>query len=195
MYLTKKEQAVSRRFEETLIRHCAATLAGHKCASLFSYQPEEGESFEDNLIGVSRYLVEKGVRVRLLKRCREGGLVYVFRPRQLEALLAKPDVRAFLASCGYQDFSVNVCLSTLSKNIRCEAEFPHEIGVFLGYPLNDVICFIENKGCGCGCQGCWKAYTNLDQAQRVFALYQKCREVYTRCFLRGFSVSRLTVAA
>ena len=50
-------------------------------------------------------------------------------------------------------------------------------------------------GCGCGCQGCWKAYTNLDQAQRVFALYQKCREVYTRCFLRGFSVSRLTVAA
>lgn len=45
---------MSTRFEETLIRHCAATLAGHKCASLFSYRTQESESLEENLIDVSR---------------------------------------------------------------------------------------------------------------------------------------------
>ena len=31
-------------FEETLIAHCAATLAGHKAGSLFSYRLCPGES-------------------------------------------------------------------------------------------------------------------------------------------------------
>lgn len=186
---------MSTRFEETLIRHCAATLAGHKCASLFSYRTQESESLEENLIDVSRLFAKKGVRVRLLKRCGQSALIYVFRPRRLEALLRENDVRAFLASCGYHNDSLNVCLSQLAGNIRCGEAFPHEIGVFLGYPLSDVIAFIEHGGDGCLCQGCWKVYADADEARRVFALYQKCREVYLRCFRRGFGVSRLTVAA
>ena len=39
---------MSARFEETLIRHCAATLAGHKCGSHFSYRPQAGESLSEN---------------------------------------------------------------------------------------------------------------------------------------------------
>ena len=35
----------------------------------------------------------------------------------------------------------------------------------------------------------------LAQARRVFALYEKCRNVYLSCYRRGFGVARLTVAA
>ena len=40
---------MSHRFEEDLIRHCAATLAGHKCGSLFSCQRAPGEDIRANL--------------------------------------------------------------------------------------------------------------------------------------------------
>ena len=64
-------------FEETLIAHCAATLAGHKAGSLFSYRLCPGESPEQYLASLAPLLTAKGVEVRLLKRCQDGCLVYV----------------------------------------------------------------------------------------------------------------------
>lgn len=40
---------------------------------------------------------------------------------------------------------------------RFEA-FPHEIGLFLSYPPEDVRGFIEHKGHESKCEGCWKVY-------------------------------------
>ena len=34
-------------------------------------------------------------------------------------------------------------LAQLAERLCCEQDFPHEIGVFLGYPLADVIGFIK----------------------------------------------------
>lgn len=50
----------------------------------------------------------------------------------------------------------------------CE-KFPHEIGLFLDYPLVDVIGFIRNTGKNCKCSGCWKAYGNAKEAEKTFA--------------------------
>ena len=77
----------------------------------------------------------------------------------------------------------------------CEAEFPHEIGVFLGYPLTDVVGFIENQGRNFTCCGCWKAYGDRDAAERLFAQLNKCTKVYLRLFHSGTPIFRLAVAA
>lgn len=186
---------MSTRFEEALIRHCAATLAGHKCGSLFSYRPEASESLLNDAAELDDLLREKGIRVRVLRERDADGLVYVYRPRMLEARLQQADVRAFLAEMGYTAFDLDTALDTLARAVCAGTDFPHEIGIFLGYPLEDVIGFIRNKGqCFC-CLGCWKAYSNEAQARRVFALYEKCRNVYLRCYQQGFGVARLTVAA
>lgn len=186
---------MSARFEEALIRHCAATLAGHKCGSLFSYRPQKSESLSENAAELDGLLREKGIRVRILREREADGLVYVYRPRMLEARLRQADIRAFLAEIGYTVFEPESALEALARAVCEHADFPHEIGVFLGYPLEDVLGFIRNNGeCFC-CLGCWKAYSNEAQARRVFALYEKCRSVYLRCYRRGFGVARLTVAA
>ena len=63
-------------------------------------------------------------------------------------------------------------------------------------PLADVIGFIRHQGAAFCCVGCWKAYTNEEQARRTFALYRKCRMVYLACYHnKGYGVTRLTVAA
>ena len=87
------------------------------------------------------------------------------------------------------------CIDALARRVHCGEEFPHEIGVFLDYPLSDVIAFIENKGMHFRQVGYWKVYSNEAEALRIFALYTKCREVYLKCYRRGFGVERLTVAA
>ena len=73
--------------------------------------------------------------------------------------------------------------------------FPHEIGIFLGYPLGDVMGFIQNAGKNCKCSGCWKVYCDECEARRLFAQFQKCREIYARLWNQGRSVWQLTVAA
>ena len=87
-------------------------------------------------------------------------------------------------------------LETLKKRLSESGEFPHEIGLFLGYPPEDVEGFIENRGKNCKCVGCWKVYGDPEQAVRQFARFKKCREVYLRLYRDGKkSLDQLTVAS
>ena len=80
------------------------------------------------------------------------------------------------------------------KKRLAEDDFPHEIGVFLGYPLGDVVGFIENRGLNCKCVGCWKVYCNEHEAVKTFERYKKCTGVYRRLYDYGRTVLQLTVA-
>ena len=182
-------------FERAVITHCAPTLARHKCANLFVWHGCPGRTPAECVRELDAALCGKGVRLRILKENKKGCLVYVYRPRMLERKLKDAAIGAFLKQRGYTGPDMENCLRNLTDRIADCAEFPHEIGVFLDYPLADVIGFMENRGAGYRCQGCWKAYSNEQEALRRFRLYRKCREVYLSCYRRGFDVVRLTVAA
>ena len=185
-----------KRFEKSLISHCAATLAGHKAGSLFSYRLNQGEDPEKYIAHINETLGHKGMQARLLKYCSKCCLVYAYRPALLEKRLRGRGERAFLERYGYtHEWSIDEHLSQLSRRIYCGNNFPHEIGLFLDYPLSDVEGFISNRGCNYCCVGCWKVYSDEDSARRRFALYEKCRQIYLKCYKNGFDVLRLTVAA
>lgn len=181
---------MSHSFEEAIIRHCAATLAGHKCGSLFCC----AACTEEDVESANAAMNLKGVRAVSLRTCGRGTLVYVYRQAALNEKLADENVKAFLSERGYDCAGAEACIERLRSRIEMDS-FPHEIGVFLDYPLDDVIAFIMNKGENCPLTGCWKAYTDEAGARKTFALYRKCRDVYLRCFARGIGVARLTVAA
>ena len=183
------------QFEETAIAHCAATLAGHKLGSLFTYKRAAEEPLEAYTAMLRSELTHKGLEALLLKAGPDAGLVYVYRPDKLAKVLQDPDVRTFLSAYGYAGLNPAQSLDHLSQRIHCSQEFPHEIGVFLGYPLVDVEGFIRHQGEHFCCLGCWKAYADAEGASRRFALYHKCRKVYLACYRRGITLSRLTVAA
>ena len=181
--------------EELLVRNCAPTLAGLKTASLFNCPYESREELLSSLRQLNRRLGPKGVRAIPLRFSEKRALVYLYRPARLEQDLSANASAALLRQCGYTSCQSGKCLTSLARKLRQQGEFPHEIGVFLDYPLEDVVGYIENRGDRALCAGCWKAYSNADEAQRRFALYRKCREVYLRCYRKGFGVARLTVAA
>lgn len=182
-------------FERALVTHCAPTLAGHKCASLFTWLGCPNVDPSHCVKEADALLRHKGLRLYMLKHTSARSLIYVYRPHRLRARMADPAIRHFLQDKGYSGTSVACDLARLAERVDSSFEFPHEIGVFLDYPLEDVIRFIEQRGSGYHFCGCWKVYSNEQDARRRFALYDKCQRIYLSCHLRGFDVVRLTVAA
>ena len=81
----------------------------------------------------------------------------------------------------------------LKKRICTQDDFPHEIGFFLGYPPEDVVGFIENNGKNFKFCGCWKVYSDVNEAEKRFHMYRKCKDVYKKIYSCGKSVNMLTV--
>lgn len=181
--------------ERSLIEHCAPTLASLKVGSLFSHLAPACDALHEEIAALNTQLQGKGLTLRLVKKLRERTLCYLYRTSQLLHILNDPENAAFLRACGYSDTDARGALETLCRRLEESPDFPHEIGLFLGYPLGDVIGFIENKGKNCLCCGCWKAYTDACAAQKRFNQFCKCTQVYRRLYQAGRPLSLLTVSA
>ena len=162
-----------RSIEHTLAVHSAPALLGIKCANLISVSIDESDMYDYRQEFESR----SKLRMRVLCQCRERQLLYVYHETLLAMQLSQPEIRAFLTQYGYtEDMDLQQMLGTLASRMQ-RGSFPHEIGIFLGYPLADVQGFIENNGKNCLLCGCWKVYNDPESARRTFANYDRCREI------------------
>lgn len=184
-----------KELEALLVQYCSPTLAGIKTGSLFNYTTKQNDDLKLQIKKWNRILISRGVTMIILKRDQNRNLIYVCRPKKLERDFADADVRAFLSFIGYDCSNMGLCLQRLIKRIGRSVSFPHEIGLFLGYPLPDVKGFIENAGQNCKCCGMWKVYCNECQAVKLFEKFNQCTRIYCRCLQYGLSITRLTVAA
>lgn len=189
---------MERAFEQQMIEQGAPTLMGIKPANLFRYFASETEQVFREVSKWKRRLKPYGVSVEIIKVCprTKSYLVYIYRRSSLEKILKKQKVCKFLEASGYCiETETEGLLAQLSERLCLEDDFPHEIGIFLGYPLCDVIGFIENKGKNYTCCGCWKAYGDPREARRRFNAYRICTKVCKARFEQGTSVIQLVVAA
>lgn len=186
--------------ELLLVTHCAPTLAGLKTGNLFTCHYTEKEQLFEVVMGWNQMFERKGLYVQMLKAEAGRALIYVYRRHRLEQDLAEERVQEFLQEHGYpckaaEEERIAAMLECLAERICGNEEFPHEIGLFLGYPFEDVKGFIENRGQNCKCVGCWKVYTDECAAQKLFAKYQWCTRIYCRKFREGTPIQKLVVTA
>lgn len=128
---------------------------------------------------------DKGIAFEVLCHCAARTLILVYQPQQLEDLLQKQAISCYLQELGYKSGSVHSLLRKLGAKISCSQDFPHEIGIFLGYPLADIQGFIKNKGKNCKCSGYWKVYDDVEHAKRLFDAYNKCRDRLLKAVAEG----------
>ncbi len=176
--------------EELIVRHCAPTLANLKTGSLFVCPITDRPSFFSSLRSLNELLVPKGLRALPLRIREYSALVYLYRPSRLKKDLEDPAAIKILQDHGYSCYGK--CLPRLIERVRASEEFPHEIGLFLGYPPEDVQGFLDHRPCKCS--GCWKVYGDENKAKKTFDLYKKCERVYCQQLARGIDIKRLTVA-
>lgn len=179
--------------DELLIRFASPTLASLKVGSLISYRTSQHHALLQVIESWNAKLNRRGVVVRLLQHKDDLHLIYVHRPNLLLKRFNQLDVRNVLEPLGYPVESVSDAMDYLVDRLANADEFPHEIGLFLGYPTADVLGFIQHKGCNGKCDGCWKVYTDVDGAQRKFALYKKCTRLYLEALEQGRTLEDLTV--
>ncbi len=182
--------------EELLVRHCAPTLAGLKTGNLINCPVGAGEDIEGEVAALNRKLNPRGVQVRLLARKENGALIYVYRPGASQNRYTyRPAARRNCSAGRGIPPPTPSAASAASPDGWGRGGFPHEIGLFLGYPLQDVLGFIENRGQGSKLVGTWKVYGDEEAARRTFARYKKCTAVYSRCLKEGTPLEKLAVRA
>ena len=184
---------MTAEMELTLLAHCAPTLAGLKSGNLVRMLGS-CEQIEQAVMHWNQMLGRHGVQARILRRDEKSAQVYVYRAQRLLEDWKKNGAAEFLACRGY-GMDVEENLTRLSQRL-CECPcFPHEIGLFLSYPLEDVQGFIDNCGRNYCLCGCWKVYGDPEAAQKCFDRYRKCSEVYVKCYHKGHTLDRLTVTS
>jgi hypothetical protein len=109
-----------------------------------------------------------GLSVRELYRSRKTFSLLVYDQYLMEERIRSAAAQELLCRYGYPaDADLSGPLEHLESRFA-GVEFPHEIGVFLGYPPEDVDAFIENRGRNYLCCRYWKVYHDEQGAREAF---------------------------
>lgn len=175
-----------------LILQCAPFLKGIKIACILNITEENSRELYEILEGT-------GIKFKILTRNHGKCLVLLYRRESFSRYLKRTDVREFLGSYGYEDVEPEKMLERLSKRVCQYSDgeicFPHEIGAFLDYPIDDVKCFIEKDGKDSLFSGYWKVYNNPGRAKMIFWAYDKAKTSAVNEYLIGKSIRDIAYVA
>ena len=119
----------------------------------------------------------------------------LFNRKQLEQYLLPNEARELLAEEGYTEFSLGKVLRTFQKRYKDHMheknDFPHEMGVILGYPIGDVKGFIEHKGKNFLHSGYWKVYENEQETVLLFQKFEHAKDTLIRMLSSGISMQQI----
>ncbi len=190
-----------KQFDQLLALHCAPTLAGLKAASMVALPGRSLAELQGFFDLYEKCFECKGLKVLELRRQRAHVLLLIYRPVVLQRLLRRSKAQALLAECGYPpQGSLDELLQHLQERMQLSGaggryagtgdcagaggmgageSFPHEIGLFLGYPPHDVEGFIRYGGQNFRQCGFWKVYDNEKAVLHLFHCYAACiRRIY-----------------
>lgn len=181
--------------ERLIAYHCGPALAGIKPANLAACYKERIPGLRQKIANLNTQLNGMGIYADILCECDRRVLVMVYRKRVLEKHLQSPEMAAFLRDFGYpRNVSVRGYVNHLRTRLRQDS-FPHEIGVFLGYPLHDIHGFIHHPAAGCLLVGEWKVYRDAEGARKLFDRYSACRKALLKRVAHGFTLAQIFRAA
>ena len=167
---------MKQSLDRLLALHCAPALLGAKPSNLICLPLEEYRLLAPQIAWYSHVLRQRGLQFLLLDRQCETVLLLIYSPVALQRHLEQDPCRQILQQQGYPLKSLDQQLLFLQSRLAEGQDFPHEIGLFLGYPPRDVLAFQQNQGRCCKLCGYWKVYSGLCRARLLFRRYDSCRD-------------------
>ncbi|SHO51157.1 DUF3793 family protein [Anaerocolumna xylanovorans] len=186
----------------TLANCCMPTLVKMKPSSLVSFRKRYIDSRDNFFKALIREIESFGCQYRILYEGENDIYIIVYDKVLLyEVLLRNIDNPLFLGK-GYKldDCYPEETLECLkerygryqrNKNLGLTKDFPHEIGIILGYPAADVEEYIRNNGENYILCGYWKVYRNAEEAVKLFAVFSRIRGDAMKLFFSGRPLSEL----
>lgn len=152
----------------------APTILNYKPASLINFS-NVSRGLNDLWKKYKREIIRNSyLKIYELKNSKDNSLVLFYNTKVLQDSIYNENNMDFLSEYGYRNYmTIDECLYNLSK--RFYKTCPHEIGIFLGIPLEDVKGFINNRGSNSLLSGYWKVYNNPENALKIFNSYDMAK--------------------
>lgn len=170
---------------------CAPLITGLKVANLLIVPSENGKCVREILDGTDisyRKLSESGAKTTF----------FLYRESHLAAWLALGENAEFLQDAGYDGTLLDDVLKLVQVRYQAYARdgepFPHEIGVLLGYPAEDVKGFVVNSGKNYLYSGYWKVYGNLAEKKLLFYRFDRAKEALIQLVSKGISMRNVILS-
>jgi len=182
-------------FEHLLGYHAAPLLAGLTAGSLLSFQKSRFQDFDALLAAYEPCFSCKGISMFCVAEGEEYVLLLFYRAELVARALEAPQAQDILCEAGYRIAeSMEERLEFLRLRMRVRKTLPPEIGLFLGYPPEDVRGFITRRGQDFVYSGYWKVYTNEAEARALFEQYSACTQEFCTRLEAGSPLAELVQA-
>lgn len=177
-----------KELKTQLALQCAPLLMGIKPSNLLTVTGDRRQEVEDLFHNTD-------ITVHTLYQTPDRITILLFRERELLACLERKKVRNTMWMFGYQTLRLvgifeNLC-ARYQKYMSDRQSFPHELGLLLGYPVEDVLGFIRNEGKNYLYSGYWKVYGDVAKAKKTFASYNAAKEETIRLIFSGAEIMEL----
>ena len=167
---------------------CAPLITGIKMSNLLIVSSADAEN-------VPHVLRRTGLAFVRLSQMKHKVTFLLFRRKELGAYLQDLDVQQILQEYGYEDLSFQGIMQTFVGHyqtyVEKEAEFPHEMGLLLGYPVEDVRGFIVHKGQNFLYSGYWKVYADVTKKQEMFRQYEEAQRDVVELLAGGTGICQI----
>jgi hypothetical protein len=192
-----KEKDTGEYIESLLTYFAAPTIQGLKPGSLINLRRGGDDGIVAAWCSRKEELLRK-FRVEALALSSRvmpndsAMLLMLYKKGHLARALFSEKAVSILNPLGYEKCipCVDACLERLkarfmeTREMRERFLFPHEIGLFLGYPPEDVEGFIRDKGKSPLAVGYWKVYGNVRRARRTFRIFRRAEHRAVRSIIR-----------
>ncbi|WP_194190060.1 DUF3793 family protein [Clostridium chrysemydis] len=178
-YKILSEMDESTRFKKFMLFMLAPVVAGYKPSSTITLVKKSSDYFEWNK-SKEELLEELNLNYIVLRECSEAKIILVFNEAKLRERLKNKENKNFLEGLNY-DLSLDIFEILLKLKERYNLyHCPHELGIFLGIPVEDVKDFMECTEKKCLACGYWKVYNNYDEAIKTFNDYNLVKDRVVR---------------
>ena len=168
-----------------LALQCAPVISGIKISNLLTIPAK-------SLRELSAVLKKTELSFRILYPGRERLVILIYRETELKEYLEREEVMAFIYKCGYETSDISkifpVFVKRYMRYMELKQDFPHELGLFLGYPIEDVEGFIKENGKNYLYSGYWKVYKDAELKIRLFKDYERVQTEIVRLLYEGLDI-------
>lgn len=151
--------------------HLAPVIQYLKPASTLTITSHLQEKW--NRYGI-KTLKKLGLQWKILKDKGTHSILLIYRQELLESVLKDNAIKEYLGGIGYPVENLDEVLAFLAKRYAL-LSYPHEIGLLLGIPLEDVKIFTDDPKRPCVFKGYWKVYSHPEKAKVLFKAYDQVR--------------------
>lgn len=137
------------------------------------------------------YLKELQLDSIELRKDKDTLVILIYKKENLKKTLFKEDSIKFLSKIGYsKECNLKELLEILVERYNM-FHCPHELGIFLGIPLEDVKAFMDCSEDKCLVCGYWKVYDNIEKAEKIFSYYDKSKDLAKEYILKRKDLSTI----